>query len=145
MLGCRLFIKEVTNRSLIEKDNSLCDGDIVLKVLKKTSGFRKSLKRTFFRAQINNTAAENLSLKEAKKLIESSKELHFYIKRERSVMHVNHLNEMQMNGQSYPTNLYENTIAVNKQNGHHLEAVNGTRANWNSNQNLYVQPPTRGN
>lgn len=33
VLGCRLFIKEVTNRSLIDKDNSLRDGDIIMKVI----------------------------------------------------------------------------------------------------------------
>lgn len=32
VLGCRLYIKEITNRNVIEKDSSLQEGDIVLKV-----------------------------------------------------------------------------------------------------------------
>ena len=32
VLGCRIYIKEITSRSLIEKDASLQEGDVVLKV-----------------------------------------------------------------------------------------------------------------
>ncbi|RWS16821.1 tight junction protein ZO-1-like protein [Dinothrombium tinctorium] len=105
VLGCRLFIKEVTNKSLIEKDGSLQEGDIVTK--------------------INNTSTENLSLKDAKKLIDSSKEkLHLVIKREHNIPH-SHINE---------GNAKESTVP---------DGLNGSRAGW-SNQNVYVQPPTRG-
>ncbi|RWS31853.1 tight junction protein ZO-1-like isoform X1 [Leptotrombidium deliense] len=104
--GCRLFIKEVTNKSLIEKGGNLQEGDIVTK--------------------INNTSTENLSLKEAKKLIDSSKEkLNLVIKREHNITHNHHVNE---------ANIKENTVA---------DGVSPTRAAW-SNQNVYVQPPTRG-
>jgi hypothetical protein len=35
VLGCRIFIKEITNRSLIDKETSLQEGDIVVKVILK--------------------------------------------------------------------------------------------------------------
>ncbi|KAL1433866.1 hypothetical protein MTO96_012202 [Rhipicephalus appendiculatus] len=54
VLGCRIFVKEVCNRSLAERDGTLQEGDIVVK--------------------INNTSTEGLSLKEARKLLEASKE-----------------------------------------------------------------------
>lgn len=54
VLGCRIFVKEVCNRSLAERDGTLQEGDTVLK--------------------INNTSTEGLSLKEARKLLEASKE-----------------------------------------------------------------------
>jgi len=52
ILGCRLYVKEITNRATAEKEN-IREGDILIK--------------------INTTNADNLSLKEAKKLMESSR------------------------------------------------------------------------
>ncbi len=64
LLGNRIFVKEITS-SKIETSSgpSLQEGDVILK--------------------INNQPADNLSLKEARKLIESSKEkLHLTVRRE---------------------------------------------------------------
>lgn len=64
LLGNRIYIKEITNSKLETNGGpQLQEGDVILK--------------------INNQPAENLSLKEAKKLIESSKEkLHLTVRRE---------------------------------------------------------------
>ncbi|XP_054713756.1 tight junction protein ZO-1-like [Uloborus diversus] len=63
VLGCWIYIKEITNRSLLAKDESVQEGDILTK--------------------INNNSIDGLSLKEAKKLIENTKEkLHLVIRRE---------------------------------------------------------------
>lgn len=64
ILGNRIYIKEMAN-SKIEANTgpTLQEGDVILK--------------------INNQPADNLSLKEARKLIESSKEkLHLTVRRE---------------------------------------------------------------
>ena len=98
--------------------------------------------------QINNTSTENLSIKEAKKLIESGKErLNLVIKREQNLINSRHNESNGINGLNQPrwssSNLYDNApISAIKESSY--DAINGPRSNWN-NQNLYVQPPTRGN
>ncbi|XP_074596515.1 tight junction protein 1-like isoform X2 [Brevipalpus obovatus] len=122
VLGCRLYIKEITNRNIhvIEKDSSIAEGDIIVK--------------------INNTPAESLSLKEAKKLIDSSKEkLNLVIKRE-------HSSSSQNSGDpasEASTARYPNQLPSSLKENSFAADVSGTRPNW-SNQNVYVQPPTRG-
>merc|ERR1719410_2084580 len=54
ILGCKIYIKEITNRSVADKDGSLQDGDIV--------------------QRINNINLDGLSFKEAKKLLEAAKD-----------------------------------------------------------------------
>lgn len=55
VLGCKIYVKEITNRiNMNEKDVSIQEGDIIHK--------------------INNTNLEGLTLKEAKKLLDSCKE-----------------------------------------------------------------------
>ncbi|XP_052695379.1 tight junction protein ZO-1-like isoform X9 [Crassostrea angulata] len=54
VLGCKYFIKEITGNSIAAQDGGLKEGDVVLK--------------------INSTAIENLSLVDAKKLIEKTKD-----------------------------------------------------------------------
>ncbi|CAG2165528.1 unnamed protein product, partial [Oppiella nova] len=127
VLGCKFFIKEITNRNLIDKESSLQEGDIIVK--------------------INTTSTENLNLKEAKKLIENSKEkLNLVINREQNVNNSRQNENINgySNGQSrYSTaNLYDNAIAIKDQTTYdNIQSTN--RSNW-SNQNVYVQPPTRG-
>ena len=81
--------------------------------------------------QINNTSLENLSLKKAKKLIDGCKDkLDLVIKRESKYISSGNRVENLRN-----TSVY----------GHHRRAIgdaSGHRHNW-SNQNVYVQPPTR--
>eukprot|EP00105_Crassostrea_gigas_P017858 XP_011435800.2 PREDICTED: tight junction protein ZO-1 isoform X2 [Crassostrea gigas] len=54
VLGCKYFIKEITGNSIAAQDGGLKEGDVVLK--------------------INSTAIENLSMVDAKKLIEKTKD-----------------------------------------------------------------------
>ncbi|XP_033725435.1 tight junction protein ZO-1-like isoform X4 [Pecten maximus] len=54
VLGCQYFIKEIIGQSLAAQDGTIKEGDFVLK--------------------INNTSVENLSLVEAKRLIEKTKD-----------------------------------------------------------------------
>ncbi|XP_054162043.1 tight junction protein ZO-1-like isoform X2 [Oppia nitens] len=129
VLGCKFFIKEITNRSLIDKDSSIKEGDVIIK--------------------INTSSTENLSLKEAKKLIENSKEkLNLVISREPNVSN-NRQSDSNING--YPNgqsrwstaNLYDNAMAI-KDTYDNINNANRS-SNWGThNQNVYVQPPTRG-
>ena len=54
VLGCRIYVKEILNKAVAEKEGGLREGDVLL--------------------NINNSTTENLNLKEARKLIESTKE-----------------------------------------------------------------------
>ena len=54
ILGCKIYIKEITGRSVAEKDGGLQEGDLV--------------------HRINNLSLDGLSLKEARKLLESGKD-----------------------------------------------------------------------
>merc|ERR1719228_1016062 len=54
VLGCKIYIKEINTRSVAEKDGSLQEGDLLQK--------------------INNMSLDGLSLKEARKLLDSAKE-----------------------------------------------------------------------
>ncbi|CAG7818080.1 unnamed protein product [Allacma fusca] len=111
VLGCKLYIKEVTNK-IADKENTINEGDIVLK--------------------INSNGTDGLTLKEAKKLMESSKEkLHLVVKRDvssttfqlGSAATLQQQQQQQLKGSNY------------------LEVLD-CRPSYSS-QNLYVQPPTR--
>ena len=54
VLGCKIYIKDIVNRSVADKDGNLQDGDIVQK--------------------INNISLDGLSFKEARKLLDSAKD-----------------------------------------------------------------------
>ncbi|KAG8191357.1 hypothetical protein JTE90_006102 [Oedothorax gibbosus] len=54
VLGCRIYVKEFTNHSGVEKEGTIQEGDIVLK--------------------INSNSTDGMTLKEARKMIESTKE-----------------------------------------------------------------------
>lgn len=54
VLGCKIYIKEITNRSVADKDGNLQDGDIV--------------------QRINNISLDGLSFKEARKLLDAAKD-----------------------------------------------------------------------
>ena len=54
VLGCKIYIKDIVNRSVADKDGNLQDGDIVQK--------------------INNISLDGLSFKEARKLMEAAKD-----------------------------------------------------------------------
>lgn len=93
VLGCKIYIKEITGRSVAEKEGSLQEGDLV--------------------HRINNLSLEGLSLKEARKLLDSAKDkLDMTVKRD-----------------PYRT---PQTRAPKVENGPQ-----------EPNQNLYVPPPTR--
>merc|ERR1719266_2915696 len=54
VLGCKIYIKEITGRSVADKDGNLQEGDLVQK--------------------INNISLDGLSLKEARKLLDAAKD-----------------------------------------------------------------------
>lgn len=63
ILGCKIYIKEITGRSVAEKDGGLQEGDLV--------------------HRINNLSLDGLSLKEARKLLDSGKDkLEMTVKRD---------------------------------------------------------------
>lgn len=173
VLGCKIFIKEIVNRNLTtngDKENHLQEGDVIQK--------------------INNTNVENLSLKEAKKLLDNCKDKLTLVVRRDMMINQNFLNENRnyINGhsrsnsgisnmfrqqhqhltQKWPQNGYEssaqsplpNTSLSNNNelandNVNHGQSpynsssiatmANSRSTNGWSNQNLYVQPPTRMN
>ncbi|KAE8744350.1 hypothetical protein FOCC_FOCC009073 [Frankliniella occidentalis] len=124
VLGCKIYVREVLHRG--EKDgigapgNSLQEGDVLLK--------------------INNHSADGLSLKEARKLMDASKDkLSLLVRREA---------RSSSSQQSSNGNLYcggassHNNSSLQGKDGNLLESLAGG-TNYSS-QNLYVQPPTRG-
>ncbi|CAN8014845.1 unnamed protein product [Ixodes persulcatus] len=119
VLGCRIYVKEVSNKSVAEKDGGVQEGDVVLK--------------------INGSPAEGLTLKEARKLLEGSKErLQLVLRR-----------EGRSSGTQPGTDQTARWSSGHQFDANHKDAspnfvdVTGARPHW-SNQNLYVQPPTRG-
>ncbi|KAI5747103.1 hypothetical protein M8J77_011004 [Diaphorina citri] len=107
ILGNKIFVKEVTHRldnNASPGTHQLAEGDVLLK--------------------INNHPTDGMSVKEARKLIDSSKEkLSLTIRRE----------------VPRPTAYQESTTLPGKENNY----MDPLSTNYSS-QNLYVQPPTRG-
>ena len=95
VLGCKIYIKEITSRSVADKEGSLQEGDLV--------------------HRINNLSLDGLSLKEARKLLDSAKD-----KLEMTVRRDPYRNSQPRSGQP--------------------KVENGSAE---PNQNLYVPPPSR--
>ena len=95
VLGCKIYIKEITSRSVADKEGSLQEGDLV--------------------HRINNLSLDGLSLKEARKLLDSAKD-----KLEMTVRRDPYRNSQSRSGQP--------------------KVENGSAE---PNQNLYVPPPSR--
>ncbi|KAL5235807.1 hypothetical protein ACI65C_003217 [Semiaphis heraclei] len=108
VLGSRIFIKEGTKGG----DNSVQEGDVLLKIN-------------------NHSVVDGMTLKEARRLIESAKDkLSLTVRREGSANgHV-----LQYSGSSEPTSLHT------KENNNYMDGINGSAY---PSQNLYVQPPSR--
>lgn len=147
ILGSRLYLKELTNRALIERESGgnvpvFQEGDIVLK--------------------INSTPTEGLSLKEARKIMDSCKDkLQLTVRREVSAVacapaglvggpqqhhqHHQHAHQHQHQHPSRSVDPYDPSQQkdVGAGPGGHLSNYADNRPNY-CNQNLYVQPPTRG-
>lgn len=152
ILGSRIYLKELTNRALIDRDGShgnnspvFQEGDIVLK--------------------INSTSTDGLSLKEARKLMENCKDkLQLTVRRDvaapvllGAVGGSAGPGAMGPVGGSQASNGYNDpTYGAVKDNSTTASAISGGTANAGPhfanyadrpnycNQNLYVQPPTRG-
>ncbi|XP_067130585.1 tight junction protein ZO-1-like isoform X2 [Centruroides vittatus] len=131
VLACKIFVKEIANFSITEKDGAIQEGDVILK--------------------INNNNAENLTLKEAKKMIDNCKEkLELVIMRENGKSRI--ADEFEKWSSSNFYELPENKNIQDfpspppppppppSQTG--IDVSNSCA--FRSNQNLYVQPPTRG-
>lgn len=116
VLGCWIYIKEITNRSLLAKDDSIQEGDIITK--------------------INSNSIDGLSLKESKKLIENTKEkLHLVVRRD-----ANKVGDTPENWSNrYLSETIPNKDAPSSPN---FIDISASRPHW-SNQNVYVQSPTR--
>ena len=64
VLGCKIYVKEVLTRSIADKEGGLREGDILTK--------------------INSHSTENMSLKEARKIMDGSKDkVHLVVRREK--------------------------------------------------------------
>jgi tight junction protein 1 len=113
VLGCKLFVKEISSKArdqLLNSNQVLVEGDFITK--------------------INNTNCNDLmSLKEAKKIIDSTKDkLQLTIARDFS-SNVSHQTQSSISTTGAVNNFYKGDDFLTSQSY--------------SNQNLYVQPPTR--
>ncbi|KAL1497924.1 hypothetical protein ABEB36_008804 [Hypothenemus hampei] len=119
VLGCKLFIKEISSKAreqLLNTNQSLEVGSFVTK--------------------INNTNCNDvMSLKEAKKIMESCKDkLHITIAREFvGASNISHQAQSSISTTGAVNNFYKGDDFLTSSNQSY------------SNQNLYVQPPTRNN
>lgn len=107
VLGCKIYVRELSGKSVMDnrEGGSVQEGDILLK--------------------INNHTTDGMTLKEARKLIESSKEkLNLVVRREHKP------GSASLESMCHPK----------ESQASYLESLSGP--NYSS-QNLYVQPPTR--
>ncbi|XP_031353908.1 tight junction protein ZO-1-like isoform X5 [Photinus pyralis] len=115
VIGCKLFIKELSTKAreqLLSTNQSLNEGDFITK--------------------LNNTNCNDLmSLKEAKKIIDSSKDkLHITVARDfNQTSTISHQTQSSVSTTGAVNNFYKDDFLTSPQSY--------------SNQNLYVQPPTR--
>ncbi|XP_046452173.1 tight junction protein ZO-1-like isoform X4 [Daphnia pulex] len=152
ILGSRIYLKELTNRALIDRDGShgnnspvFQEGDIVLK--------------------INSTSTDGLSLKEARKLMENCKDkLQLTVRRDAAAPALlgavgGSIGGPGPAGGSQASNGYNDPTYGAVKDGSAVGGIGGVagggggagphfanyadRPNY-CNQNLYVQPPTRG-
>ena len=110
VLGCKIYIKEIAGRSVADKDGILEEGDFVLK--------------------LNNTSLEGLTLKEARKLIETSKD--------KLDLTIQKPSQLSKQGHSK----HGRNRSLGPQNGTNDEY--GLSKHNYAAQNLYVQPPVQG-
>nr|QRF78316.1 ZO1 [Euperipatoides kanangrensis] len=108
VLGCRLFIKEITSKTLAESKGGIQQGDTIVK--------------------INNTPIEQLSLSEAKKLLEKSKEkLQLVLRRDvpdRPLSFPQSLQQQQQHQRWPSQNLYvESPIPFKNEGGSELHVL----------------------
>lgn len=152
-MGSRIYLKELTNRALIDRDGShgnnspvFQEGDIVLK--------------------INSTSTDGLSLKEARKLMENCKDkLQLTVRRDAAAPALlgavgGSIGGPGPAGGSQASNGYNDPTYGAVKDGSAVGGIGGVaggggggagphfanyadRPNY-CNQNLYVQPPTRG-
>lgn len=117
VLGCKLFVKEISSKAREQLSNTnqiLAEGDFITK--------------------INNTNCNDMmSLKEAKKIIDSTKDkLHITIARDVNANpNISHQAQSSVSTTGAVNNFYKGDDFL-------------TSGQSYSNQNLYVQPPTRG-
>lgn len=116
VLGCKLFIKEISSKTreqLLNTSQILNEGDFITK--------------------INNTNCNDLmSLKEAKKIMDGTKDkLHLTLARDLSLnSNISHQTQSSISTTGAVNNFYKGDDFL-------------TSGQSYSNQNLYVQPPTR--
>lgn len=118
VLGCRLFVKEISSKArdqLVANGYTLQEGDIV--------------------SRIHNTnTSDAMSLKEARKIIDSCKErLNLVVLRD-----VNAPSSVAPNNSTY-----SHAAQVSNCSNPEETFYNGNNTSGYSTQNLYVQPPTR--
>ncbi|CAG5114445.1 unnamed protein product, partial [Candidula unifasciata] len=109
VLGCKLFIKEIVQQSLASQESALKKGQIVLK--------------------INNTPVENLSLAEAKKLIDKTRDKLQLVVQEEG---------------GYTSSSFASPAAVANDVVWDKSDVNIYRAGTRLEEELYVRDPTSG-
>ncbi|XP_030571910.1 tight junction protein ZO-1 isoform X11 [Drosophila novamexicana] len=128
VLGCRLFVKEISTKArdqLTANGYSLQEGDIITRIH-------------------NTNCADNMSLKEAKKIIDGCKErLNLVVLRDitnqaAAVNQLNNSSHQQTNANLYATHQAQVSSCSNNLDDAYLPGG----ASYSS-QNLYVQPPTR--
>ncbi|XP_071746238.1 tight junction protein ZO-3 isoform X12 [Lepeophtheirus salmonis] len=118
ILGCRIYVKEIISGSSADKDGTLKEGDFVHK--------------------INSTPLDGLSLKEARKLVESTKDkLDLILKRGDPFTSTQKKNiaNLTNGGYSVKGDFYNNT-------NHQIPEAEPPKNSYPA-QNLYVQPPSR--
>lgn len=136
MLGCKLFVKEIGSKArdqLLNTNQVLVEGDFITK--------------------INNTNCNDvMSLKEAKKIIDSTKDkLTLTIARDfTSNINISHQTQSSLSTTGAVNNFYKGihiyiTSQRKTKKKHFLGDDFLTSGQSYSNQNLYVQPPTRNN
>ncbi|KAK5641793.1 hypothetical protein RI129_010340 [Pyrocoelia pectoralis] len=115
VIGCKLFIKEISSKAreqLLTTNQSLNEGDFITKLN-------------------NSNCNDMMSLKEAKKIIDSSKDkLHITVVRDfNQTSMISHQTQSSVSTTGAVNNFYKDDFLTSPQSY--------------SNQNLYVQPPTR--
>lgn len=133
VLGCRLFVKEISSKArdqLLANGYTLQEGDIVTRIH-------------------NTNTNDAMSLKEARKIIDSCKErLNLVVLRDvtntapNNSLHSNNNNNNNINSSSgIQSPLYSHTTQVSSCSNPEESFLSA--GNTYSTQNLYVQPPTR--
>lgn len=122
VLGCRLFIKEISSKArdqLIANGYTLQEGDIVTRIH-------------------NTNTNDAMGLKEARKIIEGCKErLNLVVLRD-----PNAANNLLASNSGIQSPVYSHTVQLSNCSNPEESYYNGNTSGYSA-QNLYVQPPTR--